>query len=1323
MSPLVAALRAGGSDTKTNAATTLASLTSTEAGRSQLRAAGGVGALVDVLLSDGAAALHEAVCTVFANLCDDNTDDWKLLLQSGAIFSLVPMLNTPSPGLQQEALTLLAMLSSRGECREQIADANAVPALCRLLASSNVGVSRAALAVAHHLSASRRGAQAMVEAGGASPLASMLAGSGAGNAEVATAVLECLAQLTDAGLPQTQGAVRNAGAVPQLIQLMSHQNSRISSAASSLIATLCPGDVQASEQLYEAGGIVMLAEQLQSPSEGAQLQAVSALSQLSAAPAQSQAIVDNGCVRPLLGLLDHPNAELKSYAAICFGNLCTSGALSPAQLQHSSMLPHLVRMLSSSNALAKGPAAAAIAAMCGQPLRQSVYDLGGLPAIASLLQSDPDTSYHAVQAVAQFAADERYRSLLPEIGAMAPLAALVASHLPHVQKCALSAVANSSFVPTAAGPLCASGALTQLGQLLFSTDAETQKMCLTTLCNLLGAQGGAAHAEELVRVGGHMALLTQLSAPAAEAQAQAAMAIGHMGKQPAALQSLVQADTVPLLCKLLHSAHPSVQLQAVYALGIFAAEDEGAASAIQLAGAVAPLTTLLLSGASVDVKQHLALTLAHVARGNWRPVFNVGGFQALLDVLAVGSDAVQCDVSAAIATMVDDVHQRRALLSDMNSVSAIVGLLSSPNLKTQQHAAAALAALAQEPVAREALYRLGTLSHVIRSLTAAELRQQDGGADADAAAARVSMVRVVAAFAGDTRYCDMLRITIQPLVAMLAATDATVVVHAAAAVTSLSRSEPNRDALRDAGALRRMAELLLHPHESVPQAAVQCIANLGVDASSAKGFLAAGWHLSLIGLLSSPSADVAASAAAVLGNLSSAPEFRHALMADGALQPILQLLHAPALPTRTAAVRALAIMSQQLMSTELPRGDASAAQFVAAIFDSAALPVLLKELDGAAAAPPPPPPPAAATADPAADAAAAAAATAARMLIAVLLLLQNLAGGYGDVRPRLVDGGAVGALLRFLSSHVAGDSGQLTPAAAAASGEAEVLDAAASTLAALVLTPAGAAALDAAGGAAALLPLRRVPRPELQAPLCRALGNLAHDGAAAALAPTALAALLAVAAKPKLAAAVAVDALWALGNLHSLCRDAFAEGAAVELAAFALRAVAGGGDGRLLAVAILRDLALRADGRKVLAAAGADAALRDARRAAEPGGGGRALDLLVGMIATSDLVAPPVANGGGAAAAAPPPAAAAPPPAAAAPPPAAAAAPPPPAYEAPPPAAPPQYQPPPAAAAPPVAAAPSSFAAPPLVPQVAEVPAFIDLNTLAKKEGGGNLLQ
>ena len=86
---------------------------------------------------------------------------------------------------------------------------------------------------------------------------------------------------------------------------------------------------------------------------------------------------------------------------------------------------------------------------------------------------------------------------------------------------------------------------------------------------------------------------------------------------------------VPLLSHLLHSPHPAVQLQTVYALGALAAEEEAAASAVQLAGAVAPLTTLLLSSGAVEVKQHIALTLAHTVRGSWRLVFNAGGFQAL----------------------------------------------------------------------------------------------------------------------------------------------------------------------------------------------------------------------------------------------------------------------------------------------------------------------------------------------------------------------------------------------------------------------------------------------------------------------------------------------------------------------------------------------------------------------------------------------------------------------------------------------------------------------------------------------------------------------
>lgn len=124
-----------------------------------------------------------------------------------------------------------------------------------------------------------------------------------------------------------------------------------------------------------------------------------------------------------------------------------------------------------------------------------------------------------------------------------------------------------------------------------------------------------------------MALIMQLSSGKAEAQSLAAMSIGHVCKYQLALQAVLSADVVPVLTKLLHSAHPSVQQQAIYALGVLASADETAASAVQLAGAIAPLTTLLLSTPSPDVKAHLSATLANAVRGDWRQVFNVGGFQ------------------------------------------------------------------------------------------------------------------------------------------------------------------------------------------------------------------------------------------------------------------------------------------------------------------------------------------------------------------------------------------------------------------------------------------------------------------------------------------------------------------------------------------------------------------------------------------------------------------------------------------------------------------------------------------------------------------------
>ena len=227
------------------------------------------------------------------------------------------LLQGSNVALQEAVLPLLTMLCRDDSCRDQVANAACMPALCGLLSPSQPSVQAAALALMQTLCSSRDACARLLECGAASALAAMLSQNSTSiteNDEIAVATLECLQALSRAGLPQTQTAVRNAGVVPSLIQLMSHSSARVSQPAASLVLLLCPGDVQASEQLFESGGLVMLADELQSGGEQQQLQAVSALAQLSTQPQQAAAIVENGCVNPLLAKQTHEDTTIGGMA-------------------------------------------------------------------------------------------------------------------------------------------------------------------------------------------------------------------------------------------------------------------------------------------------------------------------------------------------------------------------------------------------------------------------------------------------------------------------------------------------------------------------------------------------------------------------------------------------------------------------------------------------------------------------------------------------------------------------------------------------------------------------------------------------------------------------------------------------------------------------------------------------------------------------------------------------------------------------------------------------------------------------------------------------
>lgn len=213
LSPLLSTLRAphGSPELKAQLLRAVVALSSTVEGRMALRENSAIDLLLDLLLSarpGSGQEVSQPTCEVLSHLCDDGGDDWRRISQAGAVFSLTTLLATqarssappsphptacspalapsrrptrllPSPPplsssylpahlpsalttlatqsvpLQEAVLTLLALLCSHSECRDQVVDAAAMPAIARALGSSSTSVQRCALALSQCLSGSQ----------------------------------------------------------------------------------------------------------------------------------------------------------------------------------------------------------------------------------------------------------------------------------------------------------------------------------------------------------------------------------------------------------------------------------------------------------------------------------------------------------------------------------------------------------------------------------------------------------------------------------------------------------------------------------------------------------------------------------------------------------------------------------------------------------------------------------------------------------------------------------------------------------------------------------------------------------------------------------------------------------------------------------------------------------------------------------------------------------------------------------------------------------------------------------------------------------------
>jgi len=550
--PTVALLTSSRSplETKTQAARALALMMDDEAVRRLAAAEGVAGVLLEQLLgTDCPDALLEWVAGGLTRLASADEASARAVARAGGAFVLAPCLGSASPAVAEEVAALLSVLCEvDGEARGQVAEVGGLPHVVALLRSRTPSTREAGLMLARDLCRSSKVAGQLVEAGAAAPLLNAVTQPSA----PADLVAECLRLLlamagaSGGALSRVQAAVREANAIPMLTQLMQSGESAVRQAAMKCVTEFSAGDARSADVLRESGGVVLLSEALLSPDEATALQAVSTIAQMSASAQHVGSIVENGCLGPLLQLLAHRASAVRAQAELAFSNLARSGAINSMLVQDPAASRHLVGLLRRGGVM-QSQAAVAVAAIASDArARETLYAQGVLPQLVSLLDADPELAGAAVQAVAHFASDERFRATLAELGCARALAAQLGHRNADVSRCALSAIANLSFVPAAQPALAAAGAPMRLGEALFAPDEPTLHMALAALLNLSRADASDA-ATQLLQVGGALGLVTLLTRPDARLQAQAALLLGQLSACAPFAQAAVAADATQLL--------------------------------------------------------------------------------------------------------------------------------------------------------------------------------------------------------------------------------------------------------------------------------------------------------------------------------------------------------------------------------------------------------------------------------------------------------------------------------------------------------------------------------------------------------------------------------------------------------------------------------------------------------------------------------------------------------------------------------------------------------------------------------------------------------
>ncbi|VEU19847.1 DEKNAAC100746 [Brettanomyces naardenensis] len=357
-------------------------------------------------------------------------------------------------------------------------------------------------------------------------------------------------------------------------------------------------------------------------------------------------------------------------------------------------------------------------------------------------------------------------------------------------------------------------------------------------------------------------LLILLQSSDQEVQRAACAALGNLAVNDENKVLIVDMGGLSPLIRQMMCPNIEVQCNAVGCITNLATQDKNKTK-IAKSGALIPLTKLAKSP-DLRVQRNATGALLNMTHSyeNRKELVDAGSVPVLVQLLSSPDPDIQYYCTTALSNIaVDEANRKKLSTTEPKLVSQLVQLMDSPSPRVQCQATLALRNLASDALYQLEIVRAGGLPNLVTLLKS---QHEPLVLAAVACIRNISIHPMNEALIIEAGF-------LEPLVDLVDYTDnPEIQCHAVSSLRNLAASsERNRQALVEAGAVKKCKDMVLTSQESVQSEISACFAILALADDLKDKLLEMGIIDVLIPLTKSPNPEVCGNSAAALANLCS----------------------------------------------------------------------------------------------------------------------------------------------------------------------------------------------------------------------------------------------------------------------------------------------------------------------------------------------------------------------------------------------------------------------------------------------------------------------